>query len=184
LVPEQRVEIVVVDTEGQPVPEAEVLVEYQEGVSRAASDGTGRFIATRLPANSSFSITASVGGRSYRQAHDSASSKARVVVPLHGTVVVEFSSSIHDLGGGHVICLLKDSSPQARSSGPIVKLLDHESSNELRFAHVFPGPHELLVLYKPSDSERAAGKDDRQLSDPIPVEAREGAETRVTVSVK
>ena len=65
-----------------------------------------------------------------------------------------------------------------------MKLLDHESSNELRFAHVFPGSYERLVLYKPSDSERAAGKDDRQLSNPIPVEAREGSKTRVIVSVK
>ena len=175
LMPERRVVITVVDTQGTPMPQAQVFAVHDGSMSPTAAMGQGRFEARGL-SDLPFEITTHLAGRFYTQTHDPIAPEARVVVPLHSRLVVEWTDPLEqaDHEGLYTFVL------RAALSGEkivLVEALRPGGQTRCIFPRVYPAEYQLTVRYDPSDEERAAGRKEEELIAALSVKVDAGPET-------
>jgi hypothetical protein len=156
LQPAREVTIEVVDEAGQPVPEAEVWI-LQEGFTTNTNRVEGsRHLASSLT-DQPFEIEVQVGGHRYIQEHTSDVPEARVVVPVHGSVLARVSAATTDGRAGSVTLILQPL--EAESGDPIIAFRRCQPGGlTLELSAVLPGRYEAWLSYEPTENERAAGR--------------------------
>jgi hypothetical protein len=172
--PARNVTIEVVDGAGSPVPQAEVWILQEGFVTNTNRIGENRHVASSLTDNV-FQIETRVGGRKYLQEHSSDRAEARVVVPVHGSVLARVSDATTSPRSGTMQLVLQPGDGQEGDA--LIASHASERGLALDIALVFPGRYEASLRYVPTDDERAAGRREEQSAPlPITVEAEQRTE--------
>jgi hypothetical protein len=175
--PARNVTIEVVDESGAPVPEAEVWILQEGFITNTHRIDIHRHVASSLTDNV-FQIETRVGGRKYLQDHSSDRPEARVVVPVHGSVLAQVTDATTSGRPGRMRVLLTPS--EGQPGDPLVG--ERASAPELafEFGAVLPGSYTAVLQYVPTDDERAAGAQELESApQTIDVKPRQRTEVRL-----
>jgi len=175
--PARNVTIEVVDEAGEPVPEAEVWILQEGFITNTHRIDENRHVASSLTDNV-FRIEVRVGGRKYLQEHTSDHAEARVVVPVHGSVLARVSDATTGSRPGQLLLILRPVEGQAGDA--LVASHVSEPRLALEIAAVLPGRYAASIQYVPTDDERAAGRQEEQSAPlPITVQAKQRTEIQL-----
>jgi hypothetical protein len=156
----RTVTVRVEDSQGRPVPGIAVStrvagmrsIMWTKGYLWSGdSDAAGVVKLTELPL-ARVTFDAEAGGKTYSVEHDTASESARIVIPVHGSVLVRLDPSRERSGTWRL--RLEATGP---GNAPTAEVLDREhlqSKDPIRFAKVLPGAYTLhLDRYDEASSE-------------------------------
>ena len=181
LKPARPLTIEVVDENGAPVPEAEVHTQYGKYSTSTGRIGGSRHRVSAMP-DGPFVIRVDLAGRHYNQDHDPSVSEARVVVPVHGSVVgIVDSASTTDRRGRFQFTLYPQGVEGARW---VAESRDSGPDLRLEVPAVHPGTYRAVLSYTPSADEKAAGRERQSLEHgTVVVEPGEETEVRLALSI-
>jgi hypothetical protein len=164
----RRVRVSVVDALSRPVETGNLSVfdpTIQSGwPSRPL--GPGLFEVVDLPSHD-IELRLYLSGKQYEQRHDPHVAEARIEVPVHGRVIVAWST---DRPGEHVVQLV----PADTTLGTLTSFESNKPSGEAVFEAVLPGDWSAsLVDARPREKATATN------APPVPISVQPGATVRV-----
>jgi len=177
--PARRVTIEVVDEAGNPVPQAKVWIAQEGFTTNTHPIAGNRHVATSLTDNP-FEIVTHLAGRVYRQEHSSQIPEARVVVPVHGSLVAIVSSAASDGLEGSLQLVLTPADTEPAE--PVIETRPCAPNLRITMPAVHPGVYQASLQYEPSPEERAAGLETRS-SDPVQVTIEAGKESQLRLGL-
>ncbi|HEX9792710.1 MAG TPA: hypothetical protein VGC54_01890, partial [Planctomycetota bacterium] len=179
LEPALRVVVEVVDEAGKPVPDAVVYVLRGGFTSTTHALGDGRF-ETGGMSSDLVRIQTRVAGRIYLQEHDPAQPKARVVVPLHGSLTVELAAPPPAREGDYrVVLQARDAEVYLVQSAAITAA----GGWRCTFPFVLPSTYLAELHYSPTQAEQAAGEEPATIAASQAVRVAPGADTEIRLAV-
>ncbi len=179
LQPARGVTIEVVDENGDPVPEAEVWILQEGFVSNTFRIEGNRHSASSLTDNP-FQIEVRLGGRKFVQVHAPDQPEARVVVPVHGSVLARVPDMTTRSRAGKMQLILQPA--EGQGGEPLIASQASQPDLALGIAAVFPGSYQASLHYVPSDDELAAGRQEEQ-SVPVPITVQAKQRTEVQLAL-
>jgi len=179
LQPARRVTIEVVDATGRPVPQAEVWIRQEGFIQNTHRIEANRHIASSLTERP-FQIEVRLAGRKYVKEHSPDVPEARVLVPVHGSVMASVSGSTTRARAGRLSLVLEPTEGDGDALVEGRDVLSGELSIEI--SAVLPGRYDEYLLHTPTDDERAAGREEqRSASVSVTVKAEQRTELRLDI---
>ena len=173
--PALRVIIEVVDEAGTPIPSAVVFTQREGFTSNTHGLGDGRFECSGLPPDG-VGVLVELAGRSYLQDLDTSKTTAKVVVPVHGSVVVDFHPPSPPGPGRYEVIVM------AMKEQPWIVLRDNVDAAggwSCEFPLVLPGEYEAQVDYHPSPQEQQEGMTAKTLDGQITIRIAAGQRSQI-----
>lgn len=153
LEPALRVTIEVIDEAGHPIADAKAFTLRGGFTTTTHSLGGGRFETGGL-SSETIGIRVQVAGKTYEQDHNPADPIAEVVVPLHGSLSVEFKPPAQPGPGKYSVAIRYMNSEEWIFQSQLLSAADDWNCD---FLLVYPGEYEVSAKYSPSAEEEASG---------------------------
>ncbi len=153
LEPTRELIIEVMDESGTAINEAQVFLLREGFISTTHPRGEGRFEAKGSSSDGA-SVQVMVAGNVYVQKLNPGEAATRVIVPIHGSLVVNFSVPAQQGTGDYSVVLKALAKEQASA---LTRAVDAAGRWRCKFPLVLPGQYDVSVEYSPSPQEKEEG---------------------------
>jgi hypothetical protein len=169
--------IEVVDESGAAIADAQLFILRDGFVTGTRALGNGRFEASGL-SSKGVRVQVTVAAKTYVQDLNPHEATTQFVVPVHGSLVIDFSPPPEPGAGQYSVVLVG-----LKEDSWIVLTQDVSAANGWRceFPLILPGEYDAVVNYTPSPQEQQEGLSERSISDTLTVSIEPGQRSQLVL---